>query len=89
MATSNRAKWKIFQHPAVVQERLQVRRVIVRPPKPHQMRIAIAAAQLHQAKRVATQAQAHGLGVDGQRLGIGEDPVGQIAFVQMMGHLIS
>jgi len=74
-----------LQHLGIGQKPLQVGAVIVGAAQPHDMGVAVARGQLHHAQGVATEAQAHGLGID-RDLGAEVEAVGQVAFVQVNGH---
>src|SRR5688572_22397285 len=70
----------------VGEDRAQVRRGIVAARgEADEMLVAIAVGDLHQAEPVASRLEAHRLGVDGDDAG-GEQPLGQILFVEMDGH---
>ena len=51
----------------------------------HQMAVAVAARELHQARAVPMRVEAHRLGVDGHRIAEGE-PRRQVAAMEVLRH---
>ena len=75
-----------LEHRRIDQQPLQIRAVIGRPVQPHDMGVAVAGRQLHHAQRIASETQPHGFGIDGD-LRAEIEAAGQVAFVQMDGHV--
>ena len=68
------------------QHGLEVGRVIVAVgAEAHEMFVALAVADLHDAQPVADGHETHGFGIDGHRA-IGEDACGEVFFVEMHCH---
>ncbi len=72
--------------PGVAEKSAEIRRAVMRPPELHQMTVAVAGRELHEAQPVAMRMQAHRLGVDGDD-GAEIDALGQIFLVQLDLHV--
>jgi hypothetical protein len=78
-----------LEHPRIGQQALEIRGVVRRPVQAHHVGVPLAGAQLHHAQRVAPQAQAHGLRIDGDRRRLREQSVRKIALMKMVGQGVS
>ena len=79
------AEMEELQHLRVGQQRLEIGRARLPPGDPHEIGVAVAARELHEAQPVAMRIEAEGLGVDGDD-GPEIGAVRQIALVQADGH---
>ena len=71
---SKRAKWKILSTLSIGEQALELRRVVV-PAELHELGLAVAARQLHEAKPVAIGVEPERLGIDGD--GVAEGTAGR------------
>ncbi len=80
------AEVEYLQHAGIGEDALEVRTVVGRSAQPHHVGVAVSGRQLDHAERIAPEAQAHGLRIDGDRIAEAQ-AVGQVAFMQVVGQV--